>query len=160
MGEKKRRLAAANVRSERHASRTAQLLYDAEQAHRAHRFQDARAFFQEVLETDPQQAYAWRGLAMLAWHDGALDKALPFLAKAVELAPEVDVFRWQYGCGLQEMQRFAAAEEQFRAACRLRPMWLDIGRTSALCSRRLEKPVRPRSPTVAPMTCTPRCHGA
>ena len=131
MGEKKRRPVTGNVSTGRHASRTTQLLYDAEQAHRAHRFQDAQALFEEVLETDPRQAYAWRGLAMLAWHGGALDKALPLLAKAVELAPEIHVFRWQYGCGLQELQRFAAAEEQFRAACRLRPdvarYWEDLG---------------------------------
>ena len=131
MGEKKRRLAAGNVRSRLHASKTVQLLYDAEQAHRSLRFQDARSLFQEVLEIDPLQPYAWRGLALLAWHGGALDKALPLLAKAVELAPEVAAFRWNYGAALQEKQRFAAAEEQFQAACRLQPgvaqYWEDLG---------------------------------
>lgn len=131
MGEKKPRLATRNVRSARHASNTAQLLYEAEQAHRANRLQEARSLFQKVLETDPLQPYAWRGLAMLAWHGGALDTALPILAKAVGLAPDVAVFRWQFGCALQERQRFGAAEEQFRAACRLRPdvaqYWEDLG---------------------------------
>lgn len=131
MGEKKRRLAAGNIRSERHASSTAQLLYDAEQAHRAHRLQDARSLFQQVLDRDPLQPYAWRGLAMLEWHGGALDAAMPLLAKTVELAPEVAVFRWQYGCALQAKQRFDAAEKQFQAACQLSPdiaqYWEDLG---------------------------------
>jgi protein O-GlcNAc transferase len=131
LGEKKRRLAAGSVRSERHAGNTAQLLYEAEQAHRASRFQEARSLFQKVLQTDPLQPYAWRGLAMLAWHGGALDTALPILAKAVGLAPDVAVFRWQFGCALQEKQQFGAAEEQFQAACRLRPdvaqYWEDLG---------------------------------
>jgi predicted O-linked N-acetylglucosamine transferase (SPINDLY family) len=124
-------MTAGSVRSERHASNTARLLHDAERAHRAHRFEEARSLFQEILQTDPLQPYAWRGLAMLAWHGGALDTALSLLAKAVELAPDVAVFRWQFGCALQEKQRFAAAEEQFQAACRLRPdaaqYWEDLG---------------------------------
>jgi protein O-GlcNAc transferase len=131
LGEKKRRLASGNVRSRLHASKTVQLLYDAEQAHRSLRFQDAQSLFQEVLELDPLQPYAWRGLALLAWHGGALDKALPLLAKAVELAPDVAAFRWNYGAALQEKQRLAAAEEQFQAACRLQPgvaqYWEDLG---------------------------------
>lgn len=131
MGEKKRRLAAGNVRSEHTAGKIAQLLHEAEQAHRAHRFEDAQRLFQEVLSTDPSEPYAWRGLAMLAWHGGALDTALPLLARAVELAPEVAVLRWQYGCALQEKQRFTTAEEQYRAACRLQPeiaqYWEDLG---------------------------------
>src|SRR5208283_4056373 len=80
---------------------------------------------------DPLQPYGWRGLAMLAWHGGTLDAALPLLAKAVGLAPGEAVLRWQYGCALQQAQRFPAAEEQFQAACRLRPdvaqYWEDLG---------------------------------
>jgi protein O-GlcNAc transferase len=131
LGEKKRRLAAGTLRSQLHASKTAQLLYDAERAHRALRFQDAGKLFQKALEIDPLQPYAWRGLALLAWHGGALDRALPLLAKAVELAPEVAAFRWNYGAALQEKQHFVAAEEQLRAACRLQPdvaqYWEDLG---------------------------------
>jgi len=131
LGEKKRRLAAGSARSEHHADNTAQLLHEAEQAHRALRLQEARSLFEKVLEIDPLQPYGWRGLAMLAWHGGTLDAALPLLAKAVGLAPGEAVLRWQYGCALQQAQRFPAAEEQFQAACRLRPdvaqYWEDLG---------------------------------
>jgi len=131
LGEKKRRLAAGKVRSQRHASETAQLLHDAERAHRALRFEQAQSLFQQVLEIDRSQPYAWRGLGLLAWHGGALDTALPFLAKAVELAPDVAAFRWNYGTALQEKERFAAAAEQLHAACRLQPdmaqYWEDLG---------------------------------
>ncbi len=131
MGEKKRRIVAEKVGRKAHARKIAQLLHDAEQAHRAHHVQEAGRLFQEVLEIEPLQPYAWRGLAMLAWHSGALDTAVPLLAKVVELAPQVAVFRWQYGHALQEKQRFAAAEVQFQAACRLQAdvaqYWEDLG---------------------------------
>lgn len=68
---------------------------------------------------------------MLAWQGGALDQAIALLSKAVECAPAEAVLRWQYGCALQQKERYAEASEQFKVACRLRPRdgqyWEDLG---------------------------------
>src|SRR5690349_9707243 len=123
--------AAEMAESERPDGAIERLLGEAEQAHRAGRLTDAHALFQEALRLDPKQAYAWRGLAMLAWQSGMLDQAIGRLAKAVECAPDDGVLRWQHGCALQQAERYAEASEQFQAACRLRPSaaqcWEDLG---------------------------------
>ena len=119
------------VEGERHDGAVERLLREAEQAHRGRRLTEAHALFQEALRLDPKQAYAWRGLAMLAWQSGMLDQAILRLAKSVECAPDEAVLRWQYGCALQQAERYAEASEQFQAACRLRPSaaqyWEDLG---------------------------------
>ena len=107
------------------------LLEQAEQAHRAQRLSEAQSLFERVQEVEPSQPYAWRGLAMLAWQSGALERAVALLAKSVERAPEEPVLRWQYGCALQQAARYEEAAEQYLAACRLRPdaaqYWEDLG---------------------------------
>lgn len=131
MGERKRRLTAGQARSGRHAGDVTRLLHDAQRSHRANRLREAQALYEEILEIEPLQPYAWRGLAMLAWHTGALDTALKLLAKTVELAPDVADFRLQYASALHKKGSFALAEEQLQAACRLRPgvaqYWDDLG---------------------------------
>jgi predicted O-linked N-acetylglucosamine transferase (SPINDLY family) len=118
-------------RSEARAGNVERLLREAEQAHRAQRLTEAQALFQRVIDVEPSQPYAWRGLAMLAWQTGAIEKAITLLARAVECAPREAVLRWQYGCALQQRERCAEAAEEFKAACRLRPdvaqHWEDLG---------------------------------
>jgi predicted O-linked N-acetylglucosamine transferase (SPINDLY family) len=131
LGEKKRRLAAGQPRSEAHARELARLFSDAQLAHRGGRLRDAQTAYQRLIEIEPKLAEAWLGLGTLALQARAVDAAIAMLAKAVELAPESAEARVRYAHALQGRGRFDAAEEQLEAACRLAPdaaqCWEDLG---------------------------------
>jgi protein O-GlcNAc transferase len=131
LGEKKRRLAAGEARSEDHARRVHQLLEAARLAHETDRLREARDLYQQLLETEPTLAQGWLGLGTVALHAHALDAAIAFLAKAVELAPEMPEARLRYAHALQERGQFEEAEQQLQTVCGLAPdaaqCWEDLG---------------------------------
>jgi protein O-GlcNAc transferase len=131
LGEKKRRLATGQARSEAHAREASRLLRDALHSHRDGRLRDAQSLYQQLIELEPVHAQAWLGLGTLALHARALDAAIGMLARAVELAPESAEARLRYAHALQEHGRLAEAEQQLEAACRLAPdaaqCWEDLG---------------------------------
>jgi predicted O-linked N-acetylglucosamine transferase (SPINDLY family) len=131
LGEKKRRLAAGVARSDDHARKVRELLAAAQLDHRTGRLREARDLYQQLLELEPALAPGWLGLGTVALHARALDAAIAFLAKAVELAPEMPEARLRYAHALQERGHLEAAEEQLQAACRLAPAaaqcWEDLG---------------------------------
>jgi predicted O-linked N-acetylglucosamine transferase (SPINDLY family) len=131
LGERKQRIAAGRIRSDAHLREVSQLLVDAQRSHRAQRLREAKGFYEQVLKIEPAQPHAWLGLGLLALQTGAYEAACAILGEAVALAPHEAVFHQQYGAALQKVGRIAKAEEQFQAACRLRPdvaqYWEDLG---------------------------------
>lgn len=131
MGEKKRRLAAGQPRSERYVGALGQLLQDAQRLQRAGRWRDAQAAYERVVDMDASHADAWLGLGTLALRARALPAAVALLTKAAELAPERADVRLQYAYALQEAGRFDSAAAQLLHACRLQPdvaqYWEDLG---------------------------------
>ncbi len=113
MGEKKRRAAATMVVAEHLAA--------ARNLHAAGQLQAADQVYRRFLQSHPGLADAWLGLALLTRDSGARDAALPFLAKAVALAPADADAHVHYARALLEREDFDSAAVHLRAACALRP---------------------------------------
>jgi predicted O-linked N-acetylglucosamine transferase (SPINDLY family) len=123
MGEKKRRLAAAQEQAENLAA--------AQSLHAAGRLHEAQQAYREILRADPANAQAWFALGMLARATGARTLAAQCLAKAVAHAPQHHQARMHYAAALQDLEDFDAAIAQWRAVCAARPAdavgWESLG---------------------------------
>lgn len=124
MGEKKRRLAAADALAGQVAA--------ARELHSAGKLKAAEAAFQHILRSNPARADAWLGLGLAARDAGmSVDRVTQLFARAVSLAPDDAQARMQYASTLQEREDFDGACMHLRAACALQPddavMWESLG---------------------------------
>jgi len=114
MGEKKRRLAAADALAGQVAA--------ARELHSAGKLQAAEEAFQRILRSSPARADAWLGLGLLAHDAGARgERVTQLFARAVSLAPDDAQARMHLATALQEREDFDGACMHWRAACTLRP---------------------------------------
>jgi predicted O-linked N-acetylglucosamine transferase (SPINDLY family) len=114
MGEKKRRLAAADALAGQVAA--------ARELHSAGKLKAAEEAFQRILRSSPARADAWLGLGLLAQDAGVSgERVTRLFARAVSLAPEDAQARMHLAAALQKREDFDGACIHWRAACALRP---------------------------------------
>ncbi len=124
MGEKKRRLAAADALAGQVAA--------ASELHAAGKLKAAEEAFQRILRSSPALADAWLGLGLLARDAGASGvRVTQLFARAVSLAPDDAQARMHLAAALHEREDFDGARIHLRAACALRPddaaWWESLG---------------------------------
>ncbi len=89
--------------------------------HRADRFAEAQAAYTEVLTADPNHADAWRLMSLLADRFDRPDLAKEWSGKARALEPDDVHHLFGEGVALQEIGRFAEAEDRYRQVVALAP---------------------------------------
>jgi predicted O-linked N-acetylglucosamine transferase (SPINDLY family) len=124
MGEKKRRLAAADALAGQVAA--------ARELHSAGKLKAAEEAFQRILRSSPERADAWLGLGLLARDAGVSgERVTQLFARAVSLAPDDAQARVKLAAALHEREDFDGACTHLRAACALRPddaeWWESLG---------------------------------
>ena len=81
------------------------------------------------LPANPERqlnALAWGNLGGTLARQGHVDRAVVFLERAVEGAPEAAEARYNLGLAYAQQQRFHEAVRQFRAALRLEPTLIEV----------------------------------
>lgn len=105
-------------------------LNQAIQLHRNGDWGGAERLYREIIVTEPKPA-AYHGLGLLEWQVGRVDEALSFITQAIELAPNVPVFRQSLAKLSASQGRHAEAVAHFAEALRLKPdfaeAWNDAG---------------------------------
>lgn len=80
------------------------------------RLEEAAEAYRSALVLDPEDAWSMNNLALIHIHRGDFERALPPLARAVQLRDDVPVFQNNLGTALEKTGRFATAAEAYRKA--------------------------------------------
>lgn len=88
---------------------------------RASRMREAMAVADEAVSAGPQDAMTFDTLGVLFTHANEHAKAAPLYARAVELAPNHPVYRFNLATSLTFIGDVAAAEHEYEACLRLNP---------------------------------------
>ncbi|HEV8062506.1 MAG TPA: tetratricopeptide repeat protein [Gemmataceae bacterium] len=83
--------------------------------------QEASAFFTTRLSKDPKDDYAFAGRGVASQHRGDLDGAIKDLTRAIELKPDLAVWRNNRGVVYADKKDFDKAFADFKEAIRLDP---------------------------------------
>ena len=81
--------------------------------HDAGRLDEAETIYRQLLETAPEHVDLLHLLGMIASQKGAFEQALPYLSKAVRLAPDAVACRFTLACALQGAGHAGEALEQY-----------------------------------------------
>ena len=114
-------LLAGDVGAVKSSPKVARLLKDAQSVYRAGRFQESKLVFEQVLELEPNQAIAWKGLGAIALAAGALRAAVNILVKSLELNPLDVEARQHYAHALQGAGEIESALLQWHLICQQVP---------------------------------------
>lgn len=130
MGEKKRRVAAGLISYERNP-KVARCLRDAMQFLRSDRLKDAKVMFDQVLQLEPNEVQAFKGLAEVALKVGQPRAALNILLKALEIAPNDVQSRLQCAQTLESLGDIENSVNQWEELCKVAPnsgaFWESLG---------------------------------
>ena len=99
----------------------ANLLHSAMLASEDHRPQDARTFFEKVLQVDPQSPTALRDLGELELSAGDFPDAARHLRSAVEVCPSDATALYEEGQALEKLHDFPGAREALESSLKLMP---------------------------------------
>jgi len=77
---------------------------------------EASEAYRRALVLDPADAWSMNNLALIHIRRGDFEKALPPLARAVEIRGDVPVFQNNLGTALEKIGRFSAAAQAYREA--------------------------------------------
>ncbi len=83
----------------------------------------ALAAYREALVLNHRDAWTMNNLGLLMIREGRYEEALPPLARATELHPDVAVFQNNLGLALERSGHLAEAADAFRAALIARPVY-------------------------------------
>lgn len=89
--------------------------------HKAGRQDAAEQCYHAAIEADPGCADAWHLLAVLAREISMLDVALELVGQAIELAPDIALFRVTLGDLLRDLKDHEGAEVAYKAALDAKP---------------------------------------
>jgi len=87
--------------------------------HRAGQLEQAARIYRHLHEKDISDADACYGLGTVLMQQGQSESALPLLHQAVQTAPHVPEFVFNYGCALQQLGRNVEAARKFIRATKL-----------------------------------------
>ncbi|MEP7240960.1 MAG: sulfotransferase [Devosia sp.] len=105
---------------------TTELIDEAWRLLQQNRFPDAIAVLSPVLSHDPENVSAMACVAMASFMSGRdPEGAMKTMERAIALAPEVAILRFNYGMLLAWAGRLEDAAQQFRTALSLRPDDID-----------------------------------
>ena len=79
--------------------------------------------YQRAIELDNTDAWSMNNLGLIFIEDDFFERALPPLARAVEIEGEVAIFRNNLGMALEGVGQFRAAEESYRMATVIDPLY-------------------------------------
>jgi tetratricopeptide (TPR) repeat protein len=91
--------------------------------HQAGRMPEAESAYRTLLLTTPDNPTLLHAYGVLRHQRGDSEGALPFLAQATQLAPEIPEHHFNLGLALFRLARFDQAAAAFTQATKLRPDW-------------------------------------
>jgi tetratricopeptide (TPR) repeat protein len=112
-------------RAERRSQDRRDLLEQALVHHRAGRFGQAEALYQQVLDRNPRHAEALHLLGLLTYQRGKLGEASGWLARAVAEDASQAAYFYNYGVVLQRLGRVGEAGQAYEQALRLNPQHVE-----------------------------------
>ena len=113
------------------------MLNEALALHRAGKLDEAEGIYRNLLDMAPEQTDVLNLLGTLACQKGAFDSALPFLYKAVRLAPDSFQYEFTLAQALQESGRPKEALEHYLSLRKKDPSKPEIPTNIGVVSRRI-----------------------
>jgi len=99
------------------------LIQEAVAHHRAGRFAEAEALYQQVLARDPRHSEANHLLGLLAYRSGRLDRAVDLLIQATQSDPTHPTYWFNLGVVLQKQGKWSEAITAYRRALLQNPSY-------------------------------------
>ncbi|HWE01018.1 MAG TPA: tetratricopeptide repeat protein [Tepidisphaeraceae bacterium] len=118
-------------------STIAEMLALARQNQQSGALPEARSLYRRILASDPRCTAAWRSLGKMALSAGNAAEAVELIAKAVALAPDEGMSRFDLGVAYESLGKSENAAACFTAAVRLCPYLAEAHHNLAVCYRRL-----------------------
>jgi tetratricopeptide (TPR) repeat protein len=100
---------------------TTHLFEKAEQYRVNGEYDEAQALYEQILQSAPEFAQAWWGLAHVLMNIGEFDASLEYFRKACDLEPENQRFVYDYAMMLTMLSMFDEAKELFARCVSLDP---------------------------------------
>jgi protein O-GlcNAc transferase len=91
--------------------------------HRAGRLAEAQAIYRQILAVQPNHADALHLLGLVAVAEGRREQAVELLGQAVDLAPNMAGFHFDFAEALAEIGQVEPAIASYRRSLALRHAW-------------------------------------
>jgi tetratricopeptide (TPR) repeat protein/SAM-dependent methyltransferase len=93
--------------------------------HQAGRLREAEAIYRQLLAENPAHADGWHLLGMAVGQLGQSDSAAQYIARAIELQPQVAFYHYNLGNALKGAGRLEDAQASYARALELKPDYVE-----------------------------------
>lgn len=88
--------------------------------------EESQTLVLELMKTRPNDAYMYELLGHIALDHGRLNEAVAGFGKAVELAPDDYILRYQYGVAQRHAKQYVGAAQALHRVRVIKPEWLGV----------------------------------